>query len=367
MGNMAGSMRTTKTAVERCQGALHVWSLLVALILILVGCAAPERVREQVPPPEISASTWEQIDRDIAAASASSLAEAERYASDAMDDWRVGIDRRTENDFIPWFTGYWTQQWLTLKLAWYRLNAGDEKDLPAVRLASYLQAQYRDRVLKAVAMKIDPDRVRSEATRRYIGQLARDVKGIPQRRGVPPDRFEERLKGIQAIAVDALPGHNASLYQIVHTDPIALPAFTALDLQLRQGATGLGAGLSDARVSPMTKQAGEKLASRLTIGGGSAAAALLFGGVAGMMISVGAAGYDAMVHENQRPAMEAQLREELAAVTDEMWAGLMENRATGVMAGIYHVHDHINGSIDRMLALTPESDAVPQKVHPSDE
>ena len=54
----------------------------------------------------------------------------------------------------------------------------------------------------------------------------------------------------------------------------------------------------------------------------------------------------AMAHEKDKPALEAQLRENLEAALDEMWQGLMEDTATGVMAPVYH----ICGQIERSLA-----------------
>jgi len=59
------------------------------------------------------------------------------YARGSMESWRGRVHKRTEADFIPWFTGYWTQQWLAIKVAWYVLSTGTEP--AAKRLAIYLQ------------------------------------------------------------------------------------------------------------------------------------------------------------------------------------------------------------------------------------
>ena len=159
-----------------------------------------------------------------------------------MESWRSRVHQRTEADFIPWFTGYWTQQWLAIKVGWYKLSAGEERQIRAVkRLAAYLQEQYHDRVLAPVAKEIDPDLVREQATKLYVQFLGEQLQEIPRRYGVPSDQFDRRLKDIPAIALAPHPAHSASLYQIVHADSIAkLPAYVALIDQIRKDAGGAG-------------------------------------------------------------------------------------------------------------------------------
>ena len=95
----------------------------------------------------------------------------------------------------------------------------------------------------------------------------------------------------------------------------------------------------------MARQASEKLLSRLAISGGASAASAALGGVAGLVISLGVAGFGVIAHENERPEMEAQLREILSTALDDMWHNLMEDPATGVMAGVYYISGQIEGSL----------------------
>ena len=268
-----------------------------------------------------------------------------------MESWRDRVHQRTDADFIPWFTGYWTQQWLAVKAAWYKLSSGEGMD-PAVRqLATYLQDQYNKRVLDPVAKEVDPDVVRVSATTLYIRLLDEQVQGIPRRYGIPPDQFDQRLRNIPAIALAPPATQSASLYQIVHADPIAgLPAFAALIDQVRKDAGGPGAAPSDVRISPAAKRVSEKLVAKLAISGGASAAAAAVGGVAGMVISLGAAGFGVIAHENERSEMEAQLREDLNAAEDDMWFSLMEDPGTGVMAGVNHIAEQIEGRVAKVLA-----------------
>jgi len=329
--------------------------LVVVLILVLAGCAAPDRapsqIPSQIPPVHVPEETWWRVDRDIGAASLAARGPAKTYARGYMESWRDRVHQRSDADFIPWFTGYWTQQWLAVKAAWYKLNSGEGMDPAARQLAIYLQDQYKTRVLDPVAKEVDPDVVRVSATTLYIRLLDEQVQGIPRRYGIPPEQFDRRLRNIPAIALAPPATHGASLYQIVHADPIAgLPAFAALIDQVRKDAGGPGAAPSDVRISPAAKRVSEKLVAKLAISGGASAAAAAVGGVAGMVISLGAAGFGAIAHENERSEMEAQLREDLNAAEDDMWFSLMEDPGTGVMAGVNHIAEQIEGRVAQVLA-----------------
>ncbi|MEF9673636.1 hypothetical protein QNM99_21235 [Pseudomonas sp. PCH446] len=95
----------------------------------------------------VSPKVWQQVDVDLIQASEQATVQADDWARSTMEYWRTRIYQQTDEKFIPWFDGYWTQEWLSIKVGWYRLNDQGEQDPSAKRLASYLQEQYRARVL----------------------------------------------------------------------------------------------------------------------------------------------------------------------------------------------------------------------------
>ncbi len=363
MSSMTCPDRRARPKSSRGAAIFTARSLVVAVLVTLAGCATPDRAPVLAPPVYITQSTWWQIDSDIGAASRAAAAPAGNYARGSMESWRQRVEQRTEANFIPWFTGYWTQQWLAVKVAWYKLSGGEGTDPAVQRLAAYLQEQYRDRVLAPVAREIDPDAVREQATTLYVRLLGEQLEDIARRYGVPADQFAGRLRDIPAIALAPPPAHSASLYQLVHADPLAgLPAYAALSTR-----SGTGAGLSESRVSPVAKRASERLVARLATSGGAGAAAAAVGGVAGMIISLGAAGYGAIAHENERPEMEAQLRETLNAAVHDMWLGLTEDPVSGVMTGVHYLSTQIEGSLARPLAQPVQSEPAPREIPLPDE
>jgi len=329
--------------------------LIVVLIVALSGCATPDRTPEQTPPIQVAESTWRQIDDEISVASHAAEEPARNYARGFMEGWRKRVRQRTESDFIPWFTSYWVQQWIALKVAWYKLDAGEEADLPVNQLAAYLQEQYNDRVLAPVAREIDPDVLRTRTTVLYVQLLGQQIMGIQLGHGLPSDQFDRHLMAIPAITLAPPQTNNASLYQVVHADPLTgLPAYRALNATVRNAVGRSGDGSLETRISPAAKRVSEEVVSKLAISGGASAASAVVGGVAGIAISLGAAGFGIVTHENARPEMEAQLRENLEAALDDIWNVLMEDRSTGVLAEVNYLSAQIEAGLAKSHAQTVE-------------
>lgn len=343
-------------------------ALLVAALLALAGCATSKPPPAPPPPVVIAESTWRQIDSDIVAVSQDAKEQASKHARAAMQDWRNLVYQRTDTDFIPWFSGYWTRQWLSMKVTWYQLSAEGEGDPVADRLAIYLQEQYHDRVLQPVAREVDPDRVTEQATKLYVWVLGELLQRIPPRYGVPLEQFDRRLQDIPAIALAPPPSHSASLKQIVHAEPLGeLPAYMALATRIHNARGGAAVWSADAGISALAKQTSERLASDLTVRGIASAISSVAGRAAGAVISLATAGFSAVKSENERPKMEAQLKKSLNAAFDEEWLDLMHNPDTGVLAGVYYLSGQIEGSLASRLTQPLEYEPLPQGVPRPDE
>lgn len=325
-------------------------ALIVAVLVALAGCATPSPPPEPPPPPIISESTWRHIDSDIFAASQDATGQAKDYAHDLMQRWRNLVYQRTDAEFIPWFSGYWTRKWLTMKVTWYQLSAEGEKDAVVDRLAVYLQEQYQERVLEPVATQISPDWIMAQSTQLYVRLLREQLQGIPPRYDVPADQFDRHIQDIPAIALAPPPSHGASLYQLVNAEPFdSQPAYVELIVRINNTPRPAGTWSADAGISSVARVTSESLVSERNTSGVAAIGSLI-GRAAGMVISLGAAGFTAMLNQNQRPKMELQLRENLHAAFDEEWQDLMHNPKTGVLAGVNHLSGQIEGSLADSVA-----------------
>jgi hypothetical protein len=230
-------------------------------------------------------------------------------------------------------------------------------------LGLYLQKQYHDRVLNPVAVEIDPDAVMGQSIEFYIQLLGKQLQKIAQRYGVPQDQLDRRLNDIPAIALAPPPARNASLYQMIHADPLArLPAYVALTDRIHNAAGGAVVGSSDAAILSVAIQTNEKLEAQLATRGIASVASAATGKVAGMMISMGMAGFRAAAHESARLEMEAQLRKNLGTAFDEAWLKLVKSPTTGVMAGVYYLTGQIEESLAKSVALPVIIGPVPREV-----
>lgn len=333
----------------------------IALLLALAGCATRPVPSPPPPPGEIAEDVRQRLDRDIHAEALTAKAIATGFARRQMERWRQLATDRAESHFIPWFSSYLTQQWLSAKVAWYSLNSGEGETEPEDRLAAYMQEQYYDRVLAPVAREVDPGALPEFASKRFTQELRLRLPPLPARHGISEAQFAERIKDIQAIKLSAPPAPYASLYDIVHTDPIDnLAAYTAMLRGIQEAGIKEGIGLSKTRISPVARRISEKMVNRLAISGGASAASTLIGGVAGSVLSIGASALGFIWHEAKRQDIEIALRETLNEAMEDMWQVLMDSPDSAVTAGVYHLFEQIEASLPQTFSQPLRLEAPPQ-------
>ncbi|VVP24056.1 hypothetical protein PS903_03914 [Pseudomonas fluorescens] len=325
---------------------MNLRSLIVAVLVVLAGCVTPARAPVPAPPVVVSQSTWQQVDREIVAASQSATEQAKIYSRGAMDYWRTRVYQLTEENFIPWFSSYWTQEWLSVKVSWYSLSAKGEQDASVKRLAAYLLEEYQQRVLAPVAVEIDPDQILSLAMAFYVDILQEELQRISQRHGVPMAQLNGRIQKIPAIALGPPPARNASLYQVVHTQPLnTLPAYAALIDKIHKAGGDKGVENTDTAMAPVARRASKRIEAEMAPRGAASAVAAAAGKLAGALISVGVAGVRAIIQANDRPDSEALIRSSLGNTFDKAWVKLVQNPTTGVMAGTLYMAAQIEGNL----------------------
>ncbi|MHC8326339.1 hypothetical protein [Pseudomonas sp. LB1P83] len=335
---------------------MNLRSLIVAVMVVLAGCATPVRAPVVVPIVVVAESTWRQVDQEIVAASKSATEQTKIYARGAMDYWRTRVYQLTEENFIPWFSSYWTQEWLSMKVSWYSLSAAGEQDASAKRLAAYLLEQYQKRVLAPVAVEIDPDAILGLATAFYVDILQEELQKISQRHGVPMAQLNGRLQKIPAIALGPPPARDASLYQVVHTQPLnTLPAYAALIEKIHKAGGDKGVGSTDTAMAPVAKRASQRMEAEMAPRGAASAVAAAAGRLAGGLITVGVAGIRAMIQAADRPDSEALIRSSLGNTFDKAWMKLVQNPTTGVMAGTFYLAAQIEGNLAGSADVPPVS------------
>lgn len=325
---------------------MNLRSLIVAVLVVLAGCATPPRAPVEVPQVMIAPSTWQQVDREIIEASKSATEQTRIYARGAMEYWRTRVYQLTEENFIPWFSSYWTQEWLSMKVSWYTISAQGEQDATEKRLAAYLLEAYQEKVLAPVAVEIDPDAILSLASAFYVDILKEELQKISQRHGVPMAQLNGRIQKIPAIALGPPPVRDASLYQVVRSESLnSLPAYAALIDKIHKAGGAKGVDSTDTAMAPVARRASQRIEAEMAPRGAASAVAAAAGKLAGGLITVGVAGIRALIQANDRPDSEALIRSSLGNTFDKAWAKLLQNPTSGVMAGTLYMAGQIEGSL----------------------
>ncbi|MEA3274442.1 MAG: hypothetical protein U9Q81_03945 [Pseudomonadota bacterium] len=320
-----------------------------AILATLGGCSSspPKETVEAAPTYKVSPATWRMVDEHIWAASEAAGAVAEAFAKEAMHDWMRRVRERSEENFIPWYTSYSTQQWLALKVGWYKLNESEGTASPAEQLSEYLQEQYYAQVLEPAGTETtDPTMLMDQAASMYVQVLGTELRDFSASYNVPAEAFKRRLDRIPAISLSEAPEGKASLYRAISAhDLTRLPAYKALVRQIQTAQNGSRSALSKDSLHEVAGAAADKLVGKLAVRGGTSAAALAAGGLPGILIAVGVSGWQAIEHEKDKPAMEAQLRANLSSALDEMRRKLMEDPHRGVMGAVTHMKLQIENGL----------------------
>jgi hypothetical protein len=359
---LAGVSRLAMAAHRACRPRIRCVSqaALLGAVCLVWGCGTPP-LREAPSPiadVPVSAATWAQLGIDIRTLAADAQHAAFRYAQAALERWFERVQARTESEFIPWATDYWTHQWLALKLAWYRADGSADEQAGMARLTDYLCDAYRSKVLEPVARETDPLQIMDQASGLYASTLAAGIQELWERYGLPRHQFGAWLERFPAISTP--PG--ASLRDLVETEAVTtLAAYQALTAQIRRPGEGIGATGGQAALRSAAERTAERLATTLAVRGGAAAASVL-GGVPGALLGLGISAWDAATYEHERPALEAVLRSDLdVAVRRAQWS-LLSDRAHGVLAPVANITEQISAAFPTPKLPSANESAAPEEL-----
>lgn len=315
---------------------------LVVAVGLLSGCSSTPGARTPaVPPYEIPPETWNEFYEGVITASSAAEAEADASARSAMQQWVENVRHGAETEFVPWYCSYWTQQWLGIKAAWYQ---GDHSNggPPAVeQLAAYLQEQFGERVVEPARERIDPAKVMDEAASVYVRALRNHIRHLQDRYRIPEDQLRARFERIPAIVGQSGSRQGASLYQVLQADDITKDsAYSAYASAIRGTGPLVSFGPLTERFSLVAAPIVDKAAGRLAGRGAATAASAALGGV-GILLGIGVSMWSAIDYDNARPAVEAEIRQQLTAGLDSVWNDTLANLDHTVLGPVHHMSTNI--------------------------
>lgn len=312
---------------------------IVVLLATLAGCASdtPTRVPPE-PIPPLSEHAWREIKEEIWTASTLAQSEAGFYARQAMQDWMERVKQLTEKEFVPWYSGYWTQQWIGFKAGWYEMNKGDGDEPVDRYLAQYLLERFTDLVLEPADEPTGPREITEQAAALYVRLMSKQLRCIPRVHAAAPQSLQERLRRIPLIALPYDPPVSAALSVVFDRDDLeGMPAYETLLAGAPVDGSDRGTSADEERLQAVAGDSVARLLAGLPVRAGGSAAAAVAGQALGLFITIGVSTWSAISHERQKPDIESRLRDALAAGLEDMWQQLMEDPLLGVLFPVNHM------------------------------
>jgi hypothetical protein len=198
--------------------------------------------------------------------------------------------------------------------------------------------------------------------------LLQQLQVISRRYQVPLAQLNGHIQKVPAIRLGPPSARNASLYQVLHSEPLnTLPAYTALIDNIHQSGGDNGIDSTVAAMAPVATRASQKIEAEMAPRGAASVVAAVAGKLAGALISVGVAGVRAVIQANDRPDSEALIRNSLGSTFDKAWLKWVQDPRSGVMAGALHISAQIEGHLaSRPEALVSTRSATVPWIFPAD-
>ena len=325
------------------QGKMLIAGSITALLLTIAGCALRSPTPDSVEPVRpLSADEWAEIKEQIWTASALAQSEAESQARQAMQAWMARVREKSEKEFVPWYSAYWTQQWIGFKTGWYEM--GKEEDEPPVKdyLVEYLQERFNELVLEPAAVEGSPQTITEQAAAHYILLLSEQLQCLPKMHAVPLLSLQKKLEWIPLIAPSGKPPSSAPLSLVMQqTDLAGTPAYDVLIGHADSVDSPENTTPNETRLQRVAEDTVARLVAELPVRAGGGSAALVVGEALGLFISAGVSVWSAISHNQARPEIESQLRVALDAGLEDIWQTLMDDPQQGVMFPVNHMNQQI--------------------------
>ncbi len=282
---------------------------------------------------------WSRVDVLVVEAAAKARQHAEQYAQGELDIWTGQMCVRIDEDFLPWYFGYWNQQAIGLKACWqgvkYQL-AGYVTDgatpSPAERMMQDIQAEFANRVLRPESAQLRLEQITRQAVDLYLADLRGVLRDIQVHYSISPAQWDRYLEGIAA-GTQRVDGNRSV--------PLSLKAVAGSTTGATVLLTRALAKLAARVEARLATSAAEKQIARVAARAGTKVAAQAGGKMLGPIIAVGLIVWDVWDHRCTVSENQPILRGALVEYLSLMKGALLRDPQTGVLAAIHEIETGI--------------------------
>ena len=304
------------------------WLLVAVVILATVGRSLLEKgapsgksvsgppaesevLEKRIPPPV----DWSAVDRDVVRAMRQAREQAEAYADQQLQQWLDEMMQRVDENFLPWYFSYWTQQVIGLKGLWQYGRHALDQDVPTAEMAvqELVEREFAKRVLRPHLAELRLQRIVRETVWRYVDTLRQHLSLLPRRYHIPPRAWSEHLARLTLTVRDFDSGREV---------PLTLKALTVAG---GGGAVLLAAKMKGVLSKALGKSMGKavgKVGAKVAAKAGGEAAAKAGGKLLGLTLGIGILLWDVWDHqktvEENRPLLRQAIAEHLQMMKDQL-------------------------------------------------
>jgi hypothetical protein len=190
--------------------SLRLICLTAAVIGFLIfrigsGLKRPQTSSQEVKIQTVSIVDWKQVDQSLQRSLQNARDKAERYAEAEVQAWIKQLHTRVDEDFLPWWFGYFQQQAVMLKAAgWWMLDtpvveglAGKQEPM-ADRLEQMVEKEFNARVLQPRSAQLRIEKITRKTVEVYLYAVQEELDKVQvefQVRQQDWDRYMEGLPG----------------------------------------------------------------------------------------------------------------------------------------------------------------------------
>ena len=250
-----------------------IWLILAVILLAAAGHLAfrhqpPKRPSQSQAPLPSPQTDWRGVDHALMEALTAAYRTAEAAAQSKLNAWTQTLLRRTEADFLPWYFGYWNQQALGLRSAWYWTThaLGMSQSDAGERITWEIEQQFAQRVMRPQIAQMEIERIAQETFQVYVDALSPRLAAIPRQYQIPQPEWDRYLNDI-ALLTTRVEGNrqvSVTLKSVAATSAGGgLILVRALAPELKALGARVTGGLTGRAASELAVRTGGKIAARV--------------------------------------------------------------------------------------------------------
>jgi len=295
---------------------------------------------------------WSGVDADIRRVFSEARDRAQATARARLDAWHAKLMGRVEGDFLPWYFGFWNQEWRDLKAAGYL--AADWVGLADARAA--MIADFRDafaaRVMPPAETQLRMEAIAREALTVYLSHAREQLPDISDKYHVPRDDWQQHLAQIGLQLQEAATQDEQVPTTLKGLVTVGAAGTTAV--LLRGGSAFRRVGATAGRLVPRAGAAGETalvgagLRGQVARTGGRQAAKTgtrVGGRVLGLAALAGFLAWDAYDYASTEAELRPKLRDRLGAYLQAVSRRMLADPAQGVLAPVNEVEHRVRDQL----------------------